>query len=142
MNWGRGIAFVYLLFAGGMVFMVVRSTKHKPDMVRKDYYQLDLDYQDHLEKKQRAAALETPLKIAVNRPTGSIDFQFPKSNATGNLKLYRFNSESDAFEKPISVSEGALMQIPIAEMAKGRWKIEADWQAEGLTYYQEYEVYL
>ena len=57
LNWGTGIAMVYITFAVSMVGVVFASRKHDPGLVQKDYYELDLNYQDRLERKQHAAAL-------------------------------------------------------------------------------------
>ena len=142
LNWGSGIAIVYSCFAASMIFMVTQSRKHLPDMVRKDYYQLDLDYQQHLDKKQRAIDLYSPTKALVK--DGYIQVQFMPSleNVGGELKLYRYNSENDTFTTKIKVDAGNTMMISAENLAKGRWHIEADWAASELAYFEEFDVWL
>ena len=142
MNWGSSIALFYGCFMAGMIYLVVRSTQHKPDLVRQDYYQLDIDYQAHLEKKQRTADLEVPLKASVNRAAQAIELAFPKANPSGVAKFYRYNSESDAFTVKIQADETGKIQVPSSELAKGRWHIEVDWSAEGLDYFEEFDVFI
>ena len=60
-NWGTGIALVYGAFALIMVGVVIRSRQYDPGLVSKDYYNLDLNYQEHFDKKQNAANLAQAL---------------------------------------------------------------------------------
>ena len=56
-NWGTGIALAYGIFALSMVGVVFASRKHDPGLVQKNYYDLDLNYQARMDKKQNAWAL-------------------------------------------------------------------------------------
>ena len=76
-SWGTGIAIVYALFVLGMLGAVFASRRHDPGLVQKDYYSLDLNYQDRLDRKQNAALLGDRLRIGYEAPQGVIAIQFP-----------------------------------------------------------------
>lgn len=63
MNWGTGIVIFFVFFALSMISLVVATTRHPPQLVQKDYYALDLNYQAHLEKKQNMATLGTQPQV-------------------------------------------------------------------------------
>ena len=76
-NWGTGIILVYAIFATVMVSAVIRSRKYDPGLMQKDYYNLDLNYQAHLDKKHNAAALEVGLQAQFDLAKQVIRLQFP-----------------------------------------------------------------
>ncbi len=53
MNWGVGIAIVYILFVLGMLTLVFKSRSQKIDLVTENYYQQELAYQEEIDAKQR-----------------------------------------------------------------------------------------
>ncbi len=139
LNWGTGITIVYSLFALSMVAAVVQSRKHDPGLVQKDYYNLDLNYQDHLEKKQNTARLPEAVKVQYQATEQSIYVQFPANAGvpSGSVKCYRAATVKDDVTRPINVRADGQMVIPAAGMTKGLWHLDIDWQANGVKYFQE-----
>ena len=57
MSWGYKILGVYLVFVTGIVFLVIKSSNQKVDLVTKDYYEQELMYQDKINETARASKL-------------------------------------------------------------------------------------
>ncbi|MCC6460501.1 MAG: FixH family protein [Saprospiraceae bacterium] len=138
-NWGTGIALVYGLFALSMIAMVVRSRQHDPGLVSKDYYNLDLNYQAHLEKKQNAARLSAGPQVQYNAAEQVIYLSFPADlgPAAGTVKCFRAAVVKDDFVVDIQTGPDGQMRIPAAALNKGLWHFEMDWQAQGVPYFNE-----
>lgn len=136
-NWGTGIALVYGIFALAMIGAVFASRNHDPGLVQKDYYALDLNYQDRLDRKQNAADLQTPPQVSVASPDKSLTIQFPAGmeNALGTAKFYRSATTQDDFL--VQIENGQPKQISTEKMASGRWHVEMEWEAAGKKYFWE-----
>lgn len=136
-NWGTGIALVYATFAIGMVTMVLISTKHDPGLVQKDYYDLDLNYQEHLNGKQNTAALEVKPAVLYDETQKMVLIQLPAGmTATdGKVKLYRSASVAD--DQYLEIAGKSLIQIPVQSKVGGRWHVELNWVAAQKNYYYE-----
>ncbi|MBK6930327.1 MAG: FixH family protein [Saprospirales bacterium] len=138
-NWGTGIALVYGLFALTMIAVVIRSRSYDPGLVQKDYYNLDLNYQDHLEKKQNAALLKSGLKIGYDAVKQVIRVQFPTETGQpdGFIKCYRPSTVKDDMRLKIQTGPEGQMEIPAAQLPAGLWRLEVDWRASGIQYFNE-----
>lgn len=138
-NWGTGIALVYGTFALIMVGVVFLSRQHDPGLVSKDYYNLDLNYQEHMDKKQNTANLSEALEIRYDAIRKVIRLKFPTNAGTpaGAIKAYRSASVQDDFNLDVKTGPEGVMEIPAGQLTKGLWHLEVDWQANGTKYFNE-----
>jgi nitrogen fixation protein FixH len=138
-NWGTGIALVYGVFALSMIGAVIASRSHDPRLVQQDYYTLDLNYQERLERKQNTAALPQDLLVRFDREARLVALQFPTSVGTpsGTVKFSQAAEGTDDFELPVQVDANGLMQVPSTKLPEGRWHVEVVWDAGGKKFYQE-----
>ena len=137
-NWGTGIVIFFIFFAVSMICAVVATTRHPPQLVQKDYYALDLNYQDHLEKKQNAATLIVPPKVEFEAASKMIQVKFPEGMIaqTGTAKCYRSSTTREDFSAKFENT--SALDIPTQELTPGRWHVELDWAtADGKKYFWE-----
>ncbi|GAB4492102.1 MAG: FixH family protein [Saprospiraceae bacterium] len=140
-NWGTGIALVYGLFALSMVGAVFASQRYKPRLMQKNYYELDLNYQERLNKKQNTASLAELPKVRFQAQTGVISIQFPaEMQANGSAKLYRSATMQDDFL--VKIEGKNTLDIPAQNLATGRWHVELDWETDGKGYFWETTITL
>lgn len=139
-NWGTGIALAYGIFALSMVGVVFASRQHDPGLVQKNYYDLDLNYQARMDKKQNASTLANLPVARFNTPDKTISVQFPSGmNVTGgSAKFYRSATTRDDFS--VKIENTNAIEIPAANLASGRWRVELDWEADGKGYFWETTV--
>lgn len=142
MNWGTGIALAYIIFAVSMVGVVFASRKHDPGLVQKDYYELDLNYQDRLERKQHTAALAEKPEVRFDATRHTVAIYFPESmkNAAGKAKFFRSASTSDDFT--VSFNDGTPLVQDASELASGRWHVEMEWEAGETPYFWESSFFI
>jgi nitrogen fixation protein FixH len=138
LNWGTGIVLFYIFFAASMVAAVVATTRHPPQMVQKDYYALDLNYQARLEKKQNAAALPLPPQVLFVGDQQTLRIKFPEGMtvAQGVVKCYRSATTRD--DVVLEMKNLSAVEIPATKFVAGRWHVELDWEStEGKKYFWE-----
>ena len=136
-NWGTGIALFYICFAVGMIALVMATRSHDPGLVQKDYYALDLNYQDRLDRKQNTAALVKPPQLWVLNEEKQLKIQFPEDmgNCIGKAKFYRSSTTKDDFL--LDIPQEKTMPVNTEKMAAGRWHVEMEWEASGTKYFWE-----
>ncbi len=142
-NWGTGIALVYVLFAGGMIALVMASRNHDPGLVSKDYYVLDLNYQKRIEQKQNTETLAQKPAIQFLKNEQALRVQFSTTDVlptSGTLKIYRSTTTADDVSFPIKLDEAGGMNIPTNNMAGGRWHVDVEWQAGQTPYFYDLTV--
>jgi hypothetical protein len=126
-----------------MTLAVVATTKHPPQLVQKDYYALDINYQAHLEKKQRAASLSVLPKVHFDAATQSIEVDLPEGMTAqkGTVKCYRSATTRDDLLLPFE--QTTRVRVPADKFAAGRWHVELDWEdTRGDAYFWQTELTL
>ena len=143
-SWGTGIAIVYGIFVVGMLGAVMASTTRKPVMVSKDYYDLDLKYQEHYDKKTNAAQLPDGLPIQFEAATQRIKIDFPEDLGTPGGKVKLFRSVTTANDQLINIEpdDSGDFYISVEGFPKGIWNIEVDWTAGDKAYFNESKIYI
>lgn len=138
-SWGTGIALVYTSFVLLMIGAVVASSRQNPGLVRKNYYDLDLNYQEHFDKKQRAANLAHPPQVSYDRAAATITLQFPDhmNVSEGRVKLFRAGDNTGEKWLDLGANPGNRYTFPAQDFPDGRWHVEIDWKAAGEGYYLE-----
>jgi len=139
LNWGTSIALVYGLFALIMITMVLLSKQYDPGLVSKDYYNLDLNYQEHFTKKQNSANLNKGLQVQFDAVNQVIRLQFPANIGApaGFIKCFRSATVKDDLNLKINTNSEGQMEIPAQQLVNGVWHVEVDWQAAGTKYFND-----
>lgn len=138
LNWGTGIVLAFIGFISFIMFFVIKmnmNDKYDHDLVTKQYYQKELEYQEDIDKLENSKTLKT--NVTWFKTDDGIIIIFPETlkatDITGNVFLYRPSNKKLDFEMPITLSTHRLL-IPKKHLLDGRWNITVDWVYEGKTY--------
>lgn len=139
LNWGTGIALVYGVFMFGILSAVFASRRHNPRLVQQDYYALDLNYQERLDRKQNSAALAQDVRVQFDPASQQLKVNFPVEAGTpsGTIKLYPIGGGSADLAIPVQADAQGAMSIAAENMLAGRWHVEMEWEAGGQKFYHE-----
>lgn len=143
-NFGTGIFLFYGLFMIGIVTMVIKSTRHDPNLVVEEYYKADLAYQAHYEKLLNRQQLSGEIDVTLSDDGESVAVHFPKEIPAdqGEILLYNPQDNQQDIRTAIALDEHGRQLIPLKNQLSGRWRIKIDWTANGKAYYEEQEVWL
>ena len=141
MNWGYKILFVYVFFIAGILFMVLKSSTQKMDLVTTDYYAKELKYQDKIDESNRVAALSEEVRYQINDKAIAIYFpkDFSGKKITGTANLYCPSDEQKDRTQNFLLQDEALI---IPTFNKGQFELHINWQANGITYYFEKKIFI
>jgi hypothetical protein len=139
MNWGKKIALLYLSFVALIVAMVTMAMNQKVDLVASDYYEQEIKYQDKINKIERTKMLSSQLTWKIEKD--QITFEFPK-DANGKIKsgyINFFRPSNAEFDQKTEFKNDTLSNqiINIKKLNKGIYKMQIDWKAEDMEYYNE-----
>ena len=142
-NWATGLTLFFILFIGTLVFVVYQSTQVHDSFVVENYYEEDINYQKHYDKRQNTADLSVKVLVDYNKSNQEILFTFPVdslSSASGKILLYNPYSEKSDVNYDIKTDANGSFKIPIKDVKSGRWKLKIDWITGSKSYYQEEEI--
>ncbi|MBK8826471.1 MAG: FixH family protein [Saprospiraceae bacterium] len=134
---------VFYSFIGTLVFVVYQSTQVHDSLVVENYYEEDINYQKHYDKRQNTADLSVKVLVDYNKSNQEILFTFPVdslSSASGKILLYNPYSEKSDVNYDIKTDANGSFKIPIKDVKSGRWKLKIDWITGSKSYYQEEEI--
>lgn len=144
MNWGTAITVFYISFAVSIVGAVFASRKHAPIMVSKDYYNLDLQYQQRMQKKINAASLSVGVKshYDASQKTAVLTFPVDAGQPAGIIRLICPSNPDADFNVPVQTDEKGNMSVVIPAGNGSLWRMESEWAAGGKEYFHEGVIYL
>jgi hypothetical protein len=121
MSWGRGITIGLITFMGFITFLVVSLMRHKVDLVSEDYYQQELDYNNHFD----AATVysKTGEKITVELTESALQINIPASMSTDSIGLQLKRPDNELQDLNLRVKAQAVIAIPFNRLKKGRYDI-------------------
>ena len=143
MNRGPGIAIFYGAFMVIMISFVIISRDVDHSLVMENYYEADINYQDHKDKVANSKALKTDLVIS--KVTGEkVKFQFPElpGKISGEVLFYKPDDKSKDFRVAVKTDASGLFNVSTTNLATGLWRLKVEWKAGDKQYYKEQELHL
>ena len=141
MNWGYKILIVYAVFVAGILFLVVKSSSQKMDLVTTDYYAKELKYQEKIDETTRVNALSAPVTYEIKN--NELVILFPKDFAgkklTGEATLYCPSDENKDVKQNFNIQDAPLI-VSIPSIKTNEYELHLSWEADGLKYYFERKI--
>lgn len=146
MNWGWKIVVLYTLFVIMTLSMVFYFMRQDVDLVAKDYYRQEIEYQDQIDKIENARSLKEPVDLEYVANQNLIKLKFPaahlREGIDGTIHLYRpSNAKEDKLVQVKPMADGQQL-INVGDLRDGFWKVKISWSAGGTDYYDEHAVTL
>lgn len=143
-HWGHKIILVFLLFAAGILTLVVKSIGTKIDMVTTDYYGAELKYQQVIDGRQNTAALSAP--VSISQPEGLVLLTFPPElqgqNVQGQVLFYRPSDAHKDFSLPLTLDEQGCLLVSKQKFIPGSYRVKIQWTLNNTPYFQETALYI
>lgn len=144
MNWGYKIIIVFILFAAGMLTLVIKSMRTRIDMVTPDYYAAELQYQEVIDGRENAAQLSAPVKVT--QAGNSVELLFPGElhgrALEGRVLFYRPADAGKDLAVPLQMDEQGRLVMDRARFIAGRYQVKVQWEMDGRPYFQESYLYI
>lgn len=119
--------------------MVSLSISQKVDLVSKDYYEQELQFQNKINLMDRTKLLSEQLSWQVQNDELVLDFpdQFKGQQTSG--KVFFFRPSDAVLDKNFELQTDTLntKSMSIKKMKSGLYKIQINWEVENIQYYNE-----
>ena len=146
LNWGFGIVLAFVSFICFILYFVITMSSdntYSHDLVAKDYYKKELNYQKNIDAIKNTKKLKENIKI--ERVKEGLKIYFPKALDTKSIKgkvfLYRPSNKQLDFEMPIVISDSSYLLMPDKRLLDGRWNIIVDWTYNEQSYLFKKEIF-
>ncbi|WP_372752668.1 FixH family protein [Labilibaculum sp.] len=143
LSWGTKLAIGASIYVIGILIFVGFSTTQKINLVSKDYYPKEVEYQTQIDKIKNAK--ELPESIVITQEHGKIKFQFPSGmhhDITGEIIFYRPADYESDIKTAILIDENGVQELDSEQLLQGMYTIKIEWKHAGVGYYKEEAIYL
>jgi hypothetical protein len=128
------------VFATSTIGFVAFAISRPVDLVSADYYARSLEHDAHLAAIARARALGPTLRCVLSADARTLVIDLPRDlarAASGSVRLYRPSDGRADRTTPLRLGASGSQQLSLDGLARGRWTLQLEWRANGLTYYHE-----
>lgn len=140
MNWGKAIVLVFVLFAGFIGTMVIRMSRQTIDLVRDDYYQDEMAYQQQIDRVANARTLNPATYIQYQTGSQQVKLRLPDSLQHGTLTLYCPADRKQDIRLPLTSATQVITLVPMQKRQRGLWRAQLAWFDGKREYYTEREL--
>jgi hypothetical protein len=137
-NWPTGIIIsivAFMLFILSFVYKATFMPQYDHHLVSEDYYKDELNYQEEIDKLNKAAALKQ--NISFKKVASGLLFSFPSefepSQIKGTISFQRLSNGKLDFQLPIKL-EASDYLITDEKLVEGRWNVKIEWVVNDNTY--------
>ncbi len=137
MNWGKSIIVVYTFFVIGIVYLVYRSSQQTIDLVDKNYYQKEIQFQTEITASNNAN--QKGYVPEIKKIDGADFLVLPLLSGAilkGTAEFYcPSNSKYDVLMK-LSASKMAQWKLPESAIHKSSYQVKVKWSNENHDTFQ------
>ena len=139
MNWGNKLLVTFIVFATGMGYLVYRSTHVNYELVEKDYYKTELQYQQVIDATKLVNQLTRPVQLT--QTTEGIVLQLPEElnnqAVSGHIWFYCSYDETKDKKFNLAINPGGKQLFSSSALHPGIYIAKISWSSNGKKYYSE-----
>ena len=141
MSWGYRILIVYGVFISGIACMVIMSSLQNRDLVAQDYYEQELKFQDKIDYANNAAFLSSRFILTQQKDTLKISLPQEMKGHPVKAKILLYSPADEKKDMLLTPETGnAELFLILPASYKGLYKVKAEWQCGGKTFYDERKI--
>lgn len=141
MNWGKGIALAIIAFIVFIASFVYKAFQNDFDLVRDDYYEHEVKFDEHKEAMANYNALNE--EIQISQLEEGIQFAFPSkvnSNSTGEITFYRPDAKKYDRSFPLALDSENVQLLDYEHFREGYYDVRVEWESNGDSYIFEDDI--
>jgi hypothetical protein len=131
--WPIGIVTAFVLFVTGIASLVVMSTREKVELVSPDYYEQELRFQDQINRRERAQALQGQVRVSYDAAQRVLTLALPvahaAAHAAGEILLYRPSAAGQDRRVALELDAQGRQTLDARALSDGLWWVRVTWRA-------------
>lgn len=137
-SWPTGIIIAmsaFIIFILSFVYKATFMPQYDHHLVSEDYYKDELNYQQEIDKLNKAATLKEDVTLTKVAEGLLIKFpaEFDAEKITGTISFQRPSNDKIDFELPIKLTTADYL-IADDNLVQGIWNVKIEWVINGTTY--------
>ena len=137
-SWPTGIIIAmsaFIIFILSFVYKATFMPQYDHHLVSEDYYKDELNYQQEIDKLNKAATLKEDVTLTKVAEGLLIKFpaEFDPEKITGTISFQRPSNDKIDFELPIKLTNANYL-IADDNLVQGIWNVKIEWVINGTTY--------
>jgi hypothetical protein len=139
--WPYAIVAFFALAITGVAAFITFAMRHSMDLVRTDYYEHEIRFQEQIDRVARTRALGSAASIT-HDPAGEIlHVHLPASHASAAARLRLYRPSDASLDRACEFQLGAdgAHSLALKNLAPGIWRAQLSWLAHGQEYYLDRE---
>ena len=136
--WPIVLTIFFILLISGLVTLIIFSSTQHVDLVRADYYEEEIRYQDQLDRLQRTGTMGESIHVSYDPIQQCIRLQLPLAHAAesaGSIHLYRPSDARLDQHLPLSLDPHGSQTVDARQLRSGLWKVRLQWTLDGKEYF-------
>jgi nitrogen fixation protein FixH len=138
--WPAGLVLFFIVFTGYIVGFVVFCSRQQMDLVRQDYYDQEIRFQQQIERVQRTAPVLVDADIDYDHASDVVRVSLPsvKDNTiSGTVSFYRPSDARMDSNVKLGLDREGRQSLSVGSLPAGLWKVRVQWKAAGREYFFE-----
>lgn len=131
---------VFVLFITFILQFVFRSMQNDVQLVSKNYYQQEIEYQTHIDKVERSTSIQENSTIIINNEQLIVNIAPEITQAKGIIHIYNGSDATLDIEIPFEFNKNSSLIFPTKNLQQGVWTIKVDFESEGKNFYIEEKI--
>ncbi len=137
-SWPTGIILAlsaFIIFILSFVYKATFMPQYDHHLVSDDYYKDEMNYQQEINKLNKAAALKEDVRLSKVSDGLLVKFpaEFDAEKITGTISFQRPSNDKIDFQLPIKLIASDYL-ISKENLVEGRWNVKIEWTINGITY--------
>lgn len=137
--WPFAIIAYFAVFIAGIVGFVIFATRQKMDLVRADYYDEEIRFQEQIDRANRTKSLNAPIAIRYDASRSTLFLSLPTTPAQrvtkGRVQLYRPSDARLDLATQLTLGDDGVQQLDAKKLKPGLWKVRVLWELDGQEYF-------
>jgi nitrogen fixation protein FixH len=138
--WPVGLVLFFIVFTAYIVGFVIFASRQKMDLVRQDYYDQEIRFQQQMDRVQRTAPVLANAGVEYDRAADLVTvslLSFSRGEVSGAVSFYRPSDASMDNHVPLGLDPAGRQCISVRSLGTGFWKVRVQWTTAGQEYFFE-----
>jgi len=136
--WPYAIIAYFIVFASAIAAWITFAVRQNMDLVRKDYYEEEIRYQQQIDRQNRTQAIRSEVNVSYDGTQQAITLTLPSTHArqqaSGTIQLYRPSDASLDRTVQLVVNAEGTQRLDAKALRPGLWKVRIQWTTAGQDY--------
>lgn len=138
--WPIGLVLFFIVFTGYIVGFVIFASSQHMDLVRADYYDQEIRFQQQIDRVHRSVPVLADATIDYDRAGDLVTLSLPSIQhdaVSGTVSFYRPSDAGLDTNVKLGLDTAGRQCVNVRSLRAGLWKVRVQWQASGQEYFFE-----